>query len=391
MPKLLKKKRALSTSAVVTTKPVEAESLPTHQTPPTTIVNLPSCPPSPSSSRTAVSHTETPQKSQHKRRGTGGSSDSTGSSSSLMNLKVVKLSPLKSLVATSKQVKRQVVKRLDSALNQVTSSTGSRGTSTSTSTGTTENAEEGKPGSKARAKLLPTLNFPSFSSSPRKRTVSSSNDPAKLKKLPRNRTISCPVVFDPPVIPDHSNNAMASDSSLPSLALSAPPMSPLGEEEESTAKGAAVEGLVLSASDVFGSPVSAGHVQNDDGPDPFLVDDEGDALSSEEGSLSASASRQSALPTTAAHDVSLSISPSPSPLPADLSSKPLPTPMNPNVNKDVPPPPVSDDDEDEDEAPELYLPGLVIPTMFLPIPNVRRSFPSNHLTWWLSRSRLTVI
>ena len=29
-----------------------------------------------------------------------------------------------------------------------------------------------------------------------------------------------------------------------------------------------------------------------------------------------------------------------------------------------------DEDEDEDEPPELYLPGLIIPTLFLPIPNV---------------------
>lgn len=35
-------------------------------------------------------------------------------------------------------------------------------------------------------------------------------------------------------------------------------------------------------------------------------------------------------------------------------------------NKDVPPPPSESEEED---APELYLPGLVLPTMFLPIPN----------------------
>ncbi|KAE9396866.1 hypothetical protein BT96DRAFT_977219 [Gymnopus androsaceus JB14] len=37
-----------------------------------------------------------------------------------------------------------------------------------------------------------------------------------------------------------------------------------------------------------------------------------------------------------------------------------------NLNKDVPPPPSESEEED---APELYLPGLVLPTMFLPIPN----------------------
>lgn len=42
-----------------------------------------------------------------------------------------------------------------------------------------------------------------------------------------------------------------------------------------------------------------------------------------------------------------------------------------NVNKEVPPPPLSDTDDDEqDDTPDLYLPGLILPTMFLPIPNV---------------------
>jgi hypothetical protein len=54
---------------------------------------------------------------------------------------------------------------------------------------------------------------------------------------------------------------------------------------------------------------------------------------------------------------------------------------SPNVNKDVPPPPASDT---ESEAPELYLPGLTMPTMFLPIPNVRLSL-SYTLTWWFHR------
>jgi hypothetical protein len=45
-----------------------------------------------------------------------------------------------------------------------------------------------------------------------------------------------------------------------------------------------------------------------------------------------------------------------------------------NINKDVPlpppPPPGDDDEDDDDEQPEIYLPQLVIPTMFLPLPNV---------------------
>ncbi|KAK7061051.1 hypothetical protein VNI00_000786 [Paramarasmius palmivorus] len=52
-----------------------------------------------------------------------------------------------------------------------------------------------------------------------------------------------------------------------------------------------------------------------------------------------------------------------------VSSTPV-TPTTPNVNKDVPPPPAEETiAEEEEEVPELYLPGLVIPTMFLPIPN----------------------
>lgn len=38
-----------------------------------------------------------------------------------------------------------------------------------------------------------------------------------------------------------------------------------------------------------------------------------------------------------------------------------------NLNKDVPPPP---SDSEVEDAPEIYQPGLVLPTMFLPIPNV---------------------
>jgi hypothetical protein len=33
-------------------------------------------------------------------------------------------------------------------------------------------------------------------------------------------------------------------------------------------------------------------------------------------------------------------------------------------------------------VPAVHLPQLVLPTMFLPIPNVRMS---SHLTWWLTR------
>lgn len=152
------------------------------------------------------------------------------------------------------------------------------------------------------------------------------------------------------------------------------------QEEPPTPKG-----MEDQDESVFGGtvPVPAVHVE-EEVPDPFLVDEEGDALSSEDGS--GPATRESVSPA-AGHEVSLSNTASPSPLPAP----PSPLPMTPNVNKDVPPPPISDSEDEEDDIPDLYLPGLVIPTMFLPIPNVRRSFSSNLLTWWLCRSSLTVL
>ncbi|KAJ7429883.1 hypothetical protein B0H11DRAFT_1981672 [Mycena galericulata] len=86
-------------------------------------------------------------------------------------------------------------------------------------------------------------------------------------------------------------------------------------------------------------------------PDPFLIDDEDD--SDEENAVTPTESQQ--------HDLAqIPLAPSsPNPFTSPLQS--------PNRNKEVPPPPLSD--SDEEEAPELYLPGLCIPTMFLPIPN----------------------
>ncbi len=109
-----------------------------------------------------------------------------------------------------------------------------------------------------------------------------------------------------------------------------------------------------------------------DVPDPFLIDDDDEKSSNNDGSPQLSTSRQSMTP---AEEI---------PLAASLASPLL------NINKDVPPPPPSqvDTDPDEDESPDLYLPpGLVLPTMFLPIPNVRRPL-SYTLTWWLFK-RLT--
>ncbi|EEB89987.1 hypothetical protein MPER_11866 [Moniliophthora perniciosa FA553] len=86
-------------------------------------------------------------------------------------------------------------------------------------------------------------------------------------------------------------------------------------------------------------------------PNPFLIEDD-----------SPKSDPAESLPPT--DDIALDVPP--------VSSTPV-TPTTPNVNKDVPPPPPEEKDteeeEEEEEVPEIYIPGLVIPTMFLPIPN----------------------
>jgi hypothetical protein len=121
------------------------------------------------------------------------------------------------------------------------------------------------------------------------------------------------------------------------------------------------------------------HVEPD--PDSFLIDDPEDPVSDDENTMSLHSSRgpqgsHSDQFNTSAEDISLAQSKTDDYL-SPLSSA--------NLNKVVPPTPPPESDEEEEKTPELYLPGLIIPTMFLPIPNVRRSF-SFHLTWWLSRS-----
>ncbi|KAJ7255526.1 hypothetical protein B0H12DRAFT_1016341 [Mycena haematopus] len=87
-------------------------------------------------------------------------------------------------------------------------------------------------------------------------------------------------------------------------------------------------------------------------PDPFLIDDEDDEDDEDTGIT----------PTESQH----TIAPAADQVPLDPPSpNPFGSPLN--RNKDVPPPPHSD--SDEEDAPEIYLPGLCIPTMFLPIPN----------------------
>jgi hypothetical protein len=116
-------------------------------------------------------------------------------------------------------------------------------------------------------------------------------------------------------------------------------------------------------------------------PDPFLIDEEGDALSEDEDSSAAA----SQLTVSPAHDVPLDLPPPSSPEPDNNTQRQAPTSPLPNLNKDVPPPPSS---ESEEEIPDVYVPTLIMPTMFLPIPNVRLPLFTNTLTWWLCRNSM---
>ncbi|KAJ7180722.1 hypothetical protein C8R46DRAFT_1070393 [Mycena filopes] len=116
----------------------------------------------------------------------------------------------------------------------------------------------------------------------------------------------------------------------------------------------AAEGSVYAESEsLFTSP--SVYVEPDV-PNPFLIDDE-DEESDEEAAATPTESQHTFVPP--ADEVPLA-PPSPNPF-----GSPIQSPIA-NRNKDVPPPP---SDSDEEDAPELYLPGLCIPTMFLPIPN----------------------
>ncbi|KAH9840252.1 uncharacterized protein C8Q71DRAFT_483076 [Rhodofomes roseus] len=108
-------------------------------------------------------------------------------------------------------------------------------------------------------------------------------------------------------------------------------------------------------------------------PDPFLEDDPEDPPVSSEQPLGQPAADQppaglsvdeTAQSLAAADEVTLAQSPPPA-WPVSVPNTAV------DFNKAVPPPPHTDDDDDEDDedTPELYLPGLVLPAMFLPIPN----------------------
>ncbi|KAJ3530875.1 hypothetical protein NM688_g7650 [Phlebia brevispora] len=126
-------------------------------------------------------------------------------------------------------------------------------------------------------------------------------------------------------------------------------------------------------------------------PDPFIVDDGEDSdedRGSDEAGLAESATPSAAADEEIALAQSILIEPSiqqdPStpvqaqypvpvaPITSPFPSKPSLFSLQPNVNKEMPSlPSAPSSEEDEEETPELYLPGLVLPTMFLPIPNVR--------------------
>jgi hypothetical protein len=124
--------------------------------------------------------------------------------------------------------------------------------------------------------------------------------------------------------------------------------------------------------------------RSDDGeetPNPFLVDDPEDPLSDTGSPPPAPVlplDPGSLLPEISPSE-SVTLSPAPSSEPP-LSAEPAP--QAPAVDKPVPALPVVSDTESEQEAPAVHLPQLVMPTMFLPIPNVRIN---SYLTWWLTR------
>jgi hypothetical protein len=100
--------------------------------------------------------------------------------------------------------------------------------------------------------------------------------------------------------------------------------------------------------------------------DAFFYDDDN---SSEEDSTVSSSSAQVQPPAT-----------------TDIDLMGLPPDKTVPVSPEIPPQSATaapDSDEDDEEMPDLYIPALIAPTMFLPIPNVRPScFFKPVLTWW---------
>ena len=137
-------------------------------------------------------------------------------------------------------------------------------------------------------------------------------------------------------------------------------------------------------------------------PDPFLVDDPEDPVSEEEVQEHAELSpveddEDNDLAPADEIALAQSVAELPPP-PVTPASALISTEAHPlastvlQVNKPIPPVPsdtaapvasdASSSSEEEDEPPSLYISGLTVPTMFLPIPNVRL-FLFIPLTWWL--------
>ncbi|KAH9911879.1 hypothetical protein B0H21DRAFT_828887 [Amylocystis lapponica] len=117
--------------------------------------------------------------------------------------------------------------------------------------------------------------------------------------------------------------------------------------------------------DRVAEPQPSSAVAEPEVPDPFIVDDPDDPLSEDEED---SEQRPPGLSVDDHHQAAADeIALAQSTLSPSAATEPLPSP---NLNKSIPPPPQPvSDDEDEEDTPDLYLPGLTIPTMFLPIPN----------------------
>ncbi|KAI0725408.1 hypothetical protein C8Q72DRAFT_877426 [Fomitopsis betulina] len=145
-----------------------------------------------------------------------------------------------------------------------------------------------------------------------------------------------------------------------------------GDEERSSTLDELQFGTSEQPADLTDFAAASPEAQESEASDPFLEDvsEDGDSHTSEvppnestepAGGLSVDETAQS---FAAAEEVALAQSPPP--------TGHIPVPYTAfDLNKDVPPPPppAEDDEEDEEDTPELYLPGLVLPAMFLPIPN----------------------
>ncbi|KAH9913924.1 uncharacterized protein B0H18DRAFT_887605 [Fomitopsis serialis] len=126
-----------------------------------------------------------------------------------------------------------------------------------------------------------------------------------------------------------------------------------------------------NSQDLAASPAAQDSAETN-APDPFFEDDPEDPPAAPEAPLEQPAQERplaglsvdyTAQSLAAADEVTLAQSPPPWPVAVPNTAV--------DFNKAVPPPPRADadDDEDEEDTPELYLPGLVLPAMFLPIPN----------------------